>query len=155
MHLVKVSPTFYNNCKIHGTDSELLFNESGRPCVLLLKLMYKGQKRSFVVPLRSNIAPNVPKSQYFPLPPNKNTRPGCRHGIHYIKIFPISKEYIQKYNIDGNIFLQKVNSIINFNTKAIVTACQNYLAQAETGNRHPMTPDIDGILTWLDPPKKQ
>lgn len=55
MQLVKVGEQFYQECKKHGTDKELLFNKSGRPCVLILKLKYKGHNRKFVVPFRSNI----------------------------------------------------------------------------------------------------
>ena len=43
MQLVKVGEQFYQECKKHETDKELLFNKSGRPCVLIVKLKYKGQ----------------------------------------------------------------------------------------------------------------
>lgn len=149
MQLVKVSPSFYADCKSNGTEEELLFNEQGRPCVLLLRLKYKGNYRMFVVPLRSNISKTAPKNQYFALPPNKDTKPGNHHGVHYIKLFPVSKEYVQRYEIDGNKFLLQVSSILNSNEKTIVDACQRYLEECEKGNKHPMTPDIDGILKWL------
>lgn len=68
MQLVKVGDQFYQECKKQGTDQEMLFNKSGRPCVLIMKLKYKGKNRQFVVPLRSNIPSNVPKEQYFSLP---------------------------------------------------------------------------------------
>lgn len=58
---------------------------------MVVRLRFRGKRRDFAVPLRSNIAPNVPKDQYFALPPRPTTRPGCRHGIHYIKMFPITK----------------------------------------------------------------
>lgn len=89
MQLVKVGEQFYQECKKHGTDKELLFNKSGRPCVLIVKLKYKGQNHKFVVPLRSNISANTPRNQYFALPPNSATKSGNRHGVHYIKLFPI------------------------------------------------------------------
>jgi len=38
VQLVKVGEQFYQECKKHGTDKELLFNKSGRPCVLIVKL---------------------------------------------------------------------------------------------------------------------
>lgn len=94
MQLVKVGTQFYQECKIRGTDKELLFNKNGRPCVLIIKLKYKGQNRKFVVPLRSNITSDTPKDQYFPLPPNSSTKAGNRHGVHYIKLFPIDSKYI-------------------------------------------------------------
>lgn len=41
--LVKVKSSFYQLCKQYGVDNELLFNENGRPCVLLVKLRYKNR----------------------------------------------------------------------------------------------------------------
>lgn len=41
MQLVKVGEQFYQECKKHGTDKELLFNKSGRP--LLLPISYLGK----------------------------------------------------------------------------------------------------------------
>lgn len=149
MQLVKVGNQFYQECKARGLDKELLFNKNGRPCVLILKLKYKGQNRKFVVPFRSNIASNIPKEQYFPLPPNPATKPGNRHGIHYIKLFPINSRYIQKYRIEDNAYMQQMKSILDKNEKSIITACPNYLFECEAGRKNPMTPDIDGILSWL------
>ena len=74
MQLVSVDKDFFAKCKKYGTDRELLYDKQGRPCVLIVDLVYKGQKHTFVVPLRSNIAKNVPKSQYFPLPPQMHLR---------------------------------------------------------------------------------
>lgn len=73
--LVKVKESFYNLCSQNSVDEELLFNECGRPCVLLVKLTYKGKDRDFVVPLRSNISARTPARQYLSLPPNPTTRP--------------------------------------------------------------------------------
>lgn len=76
MQLVTVAKDFFTQCKKHGTDRELLYDKQGRPCVLIVDLIYKGKKHTFVVPLRSNISKSAPKSQYFPLPPNASTQPG-------------------------------------------------------------------------------
>lgn len=149
MQIVKVSDQFYIDCKVHGTDKELLFNKSGRPCVLIVQLKYKGKKQDFIVPIWSNIVSNTPKNQYFPLPPNPSTKSGNRHGVHYIKLFPIDKKYIQKYRINNNQFLLQVKSILDKNETDIISACQCYLTEYENGNKHPMSPDIDGILSWL------
>lgn len=149
MNLVKVSSQFFSDCIAHGTDKELLFNKSGRPCILIMNLKYKGANHKFAVPLRSNIAANVPKEQYFALPPNSATRSGNRHGVHYIKIFPIDNRYLQKYRIENNTYLLQVKSILEKNEKQIINACQEYLTKYEQGLGHYMTPDIDGILSWL------
>ena len=45
--------------------------------------------------------------------------------------------------------MQQVKSILDKNEKDIITACQNYLYECEQGKKNPMTPDIDGILSWL------
>lgn len=69
------------------------------PSVLIVRLKYKGNFHKFVVPLRSNISPTTPKNQYMSLPPNSKTKPHHSHGIHYIKIFPITDKYVQSYLI--------------------------------------------------------
>ena len=149
MNLVKVSNQFFLDCKEHGTDRELMFNKDGRPCILIMKLKYKGANHKFAVPLRSNIAANVPKRQYFALPPNSATKSGNRHGVHYIKIFPIDNKYLQKYRIKNNTYLLQIKSILDKNEKEIINECQEYLAKYEQGLGNFMTPDIDGILLWL------
>lgn len=145
MKLVKVSNDFFNICKEHHVVKELLYNEDGRPSVLVMKLKYKGQYHKFVVPLRSNISPKTPKEQYMSLPPNSKTKPHHSHGIHYIKLFPIKDEYIQTYVISSKFDLM-VKKIIDDNERDIVQSCQNYLQKCEEGNKHYMTPDIDGII---------
>lgn len=149
MQLVKVGDQFYQECKKRGTDQEMLFNKSGRPCVLIMKLKYKGKNHQFVVPLRSNISSNVPKNQYFSLPPNSTTKTGNRHGVHYIKLFPIDSKYIQRYRIENNAYMQGIKSMLDKNEKNIIAACQNYLYEYEHGRKDSNTPDIDGILSWL------
>lgn len=148
MKLVKISNKFFNECKKHNVHKELLFNEDGRPSVLIMKLKYKGDYHKFVVPLRSNISPRTPKEQYMSLPPNKNTKPKHSHGIHYIKLFPIKNEYVQSYMINDAFDLM-IKQIIDNNEKDIVEACQTYLTECENGNKHYMSPDIDGILNMF------
>lgn len=41
MRLVKVKQSFYNLIKKNHVDEEILFNECGRPCVLIMDLEYK------------------------------------------------------------------------------------------------------------------
>lgn len=148
--LVKVKKSFYDECKKHGVEKELLLNEGGRPCVLIVRLPYGGRKRDFVVPLRSNISGTVPRNQYFSLPPNSNTQTGNSHGIHYIKLFPITTKYIDKYAIDKDAYKVMIKSIIDANESAIVKACKRYLVDYEKGNRNPYTPNIDGIIMMLE-----
>lgn len=69
IRLVKVKQEFYSLCQEHNVDEELLFNEAGRPCVLLIRMNYKNNMHDFVVPLRSNISARTPRNQYFALPP--------------------------------------------------------------------------------------
>lgn len=148
MKLVKISNKFFNECKKHNVHKELLFNEDGRPSVLIMKLKYKEGYHKFVVPLRSNISPKTPKAQYMSLPPNKNTKPKHSHGIHYIKLFPIKNEYVQSYLINDPFDLM-IKQIIDNNEKDIIEACQAYLVECENGNKHYMSPDIDGILNMF------
>ena len=152
MNLVKVKGNFFKKCKSRGADpnNQLLHNEAGRPCVLIVKLRYKGQKRSFIVPLKSNITPNTDKNTFFALPPNSRTKPGNFHGIYYVKLFPITKKYVQPYLYEGDTFLTKVVNIIDTNDDTIIKACQDYLNEYIKGNRNAYTPDIDAIIELLD-----
>ena len=134
MKLVKISNKFFNDCKKNNIHKELMFNEDGRPSVLIV---------------RSNISPTTPKNQYMSLPPNSKTKPHHSHGIHYIKIFPITDKYVQSYLISDPFDLM-VKNIIDNNESEIIQACQDYLFECENGNKHFMTPDIDGIIKMLD-----
>lgn len=146
MKLVKINNCFFDDCIKAGVTDEIMQNKGGRPGVLVLKLKYKGNKRNFIVPLRSNISPSTPTNQYFTLPPNTTTKPEYHHGIHYIKLLPIENKYISKYNCE-NPYYDNLLKIIDCNAKTIVKACQDYLINCESGHKHYMTPDIDGIIT--------
>lgn len=117
---------------------------------MLVKLRYKNKLRDFVVPLRSNISSTTPFSQYFALPPNSNTRKHCRHGVHYIKLFPVDRRYIDTYQVSGNKYYVNILHMLNASERDIVQDCQDYLNLCEVGNKHMMTPDIDGILQMID-----
>lgn len=147
--LVKVKQEFYDLCKLHGVDRELLHNEHGRPCVLLVRLCYKGQFCDFVVPLRSNISETTPVEQYFSLPPNPHTRPFRRHGLHYCKLFPIKRQYLDLFKIDGNAYYLMILEMLRRHESEIISNCQSYLNQYELGRKYFVTPDIDAILSVL------
>ena len=150
MDIIKLSSTFFQDCIENHTEQELMLSDNGRPCVLL-RLKYNGKIQKFAVPFRSNISNTAPKMQYFPLPPNKNTKQGNYHGIHYIKIFPVSDKYVNKYRIDNDKYWTMIKNIISKpdNEKIIVNSCQSYLNDYASGNIHSMTPNINRILSWL------
>lgn len=149
MKLVKVKKQFFDLCRQNNVDEELLENKDGRPCVLIVKLKYKNQIRPFIVPLRSNLSPTTPNWQYLGLPPNSATKPNHKHAIHYIKLFPIKKEFIDSYERDKEPYYTMLLKIIDKNEKKIIDACQNYLEKYEMGEKHCMTPDIDGIINKI------
>ncbi len=135
---------------LYGKDKEVL-QKSGRPYVVVLRLKYKERNHDFAVPIRSNIPAAAPKEQYFALPPRPTTRPRNRHGLHYIKMFPITKEYQVRYRIDGNEFATLIQQIIDKNTKQIVLECQRYLDDYAAGKHPQFSTDIDFLLTVLHP----
>lgn len=67
MKIVSISQDFFD--LVEG-DRELMLKHN-RPCIVVVRLRFHGKRRDFAVPLRSNIAPNVPKDQYFALPPRR------------------------------------------------------------------------------------
>ena len=133
---------------VYTVDPEML-RKAKRPCVLVIKLRYKGHRYDFAVPLRSNIHPSTPKDQYFPLPPRKGTLPRHRHGIHYAKMFPVDRSILLKYHITGNPFAQLVKKIIDQNEKEIIRECQQYLTLYEGGHKPRYSTDIDLLLRQI------
>jgi len=92
MRLVSIDTSLFDKYK---NDPEIL-TKSKRPYVLVIHLKYKEKNYDFAVPIRSNIPAAAPKNQYFALPPRPTTRPKNRHGLHYIKMFPVTKQYLRR-----------------------------------------------------------
>lgn len=145
MKIVSIADEFFELC---GNDEELMAKQ-GRPCVLVIRLRYKGRRYDFAVPFRSNIAPNVPKDQYFALPPRPSTKPRRRHGIHFIKMFPISRRFVRRFRTAGNPYYESIQRIIDRNARAIVTRCQAYLDHYEREGRPRFAVDIDRVIERL------
>lgn len=135
--------------KAFQKDPEVL-RKTSRPCVLIIRLKYKGTNRSFAIPLRSNISAKTPRSQYFALPTRSTTRPGNHHGLHYIKMFPVAKKYLIRYRTEGNVFANTIQAVIDKNERRIVTECQKYLDDYANGHQAPFSTDIDLLLSILD-----
>ncbi len=133
----------------YSGDSEVL-QKSTRPYVLVIRLKYKNTDYDFAVPIRSNIPASAPKNQYFALPPRPQTKPKNRHGLHYIKMFPVSKKYLVRYRTDGNIFATLIKNIIDKNSKQIVAECQRYLDLYSKGIKPQYSTDIDYLIEQLN-----
>lgn len=133
----------------YSGDSEVL-QKSTRPYVLVIRLKYKNIDYDFAVPIRSNIPASAPKNQYFALPPRPQTKPKNRHGLHYIKMFPVSKKYLVRYRTDGNIFATLIKNIIDKNSKQIVAECQRYLDLYSEGIKPQYSTDIDYLIEQLN-----
>lgn len=145
MRLVSIDTTLFDKYK---NDPEVL-TKSKRPYVLVIRLKYKGKNCDFAVPIRSNIPAAAPKDQYFALPPRPTTRPKNRHGLHYIKMFPVTKQYLRRYRTEGNQFATLIQTIIDKNTKTIVDDCQAYLDAYANGHHPQFSTDIDYLLSRL------
>ncbi len=145
MRLVSIDTTLFDKYK---NDPEVL-TKSRRPYVLVIHLKYKEKNYNFAVPIRSNIPAAAPKNQYFALPPSPATRPKNRHGLHYIKMFPVTKHYLRKYHTEGNQFATLIQTIIDKNTKIIVDECQAYLDAYAKGHHPQFSTDIDYLLSQL------
>jgi len=135
--------------QLYSRDPEVL-HKSGRPYVVVVRLKYKGHNHDFAVPIRSNIPAAAPREQYFSLPPRPNTKPKNRHGLHYIKMFPVTKSYLNRYRTEGNDFACLIQDIIEKHTKEIVSSCQSYLNRYANGERPDYSTDIDLLLHLLE-----
>lgn len=131
MKFSTVSNAFFN---LVSFESELLHNkDEKRPYLIIVKLKYKGKNQDFAIPFRSNIANYIPKDQYYSLPPRYSTGKQKIHGLHYIKMFPINKKYLQKYNVDTDEYFIMIQTIVKNNIKDIVSEAQTYLTNYESG----------------------
>lgn len=135
--------------KLYKRDPEMLLKEK-RPCALIMRLKYKGHNYSFAVPLRSNIAGSAPKETYFPLPPRSSTHSGNRHGVHYVKMFPVDKSHLIRYRTEGNMFASLIKGILDKNEKQIIRECQDYLDKYERGIKYSYCTDIDLLLSLIN-----
>lgn len=133
----------------YSGDSEVL-QKSTRPYVLVIRLKYKNSNYDFAVPLRSNIPASAPRNQYFALPPRPQTRPKNHHGLHYIKMFPVTKQYLVRYRVEGNLFATLIQNIIDKNSRQIVDECQQYLDLYSHGIRPAYSTDIDYLIEQLN-----
>lgn len=143
MKLSSISNSFFKLCSF---DKELLDKTNRRPYLMVLKLKYKGKKLDFAIPFRSNISASTPKEQYFPLPPRPKTKKYNKHGLHYIKMFPITKQYLEKFYTDKDPYYQKIDSIIINNKNVIISEAQKYLDDYANGNINQYATDIDSII---------
>ena len=134
--------------KKYTADKEML-QKAKRPCVLIVKLAYRGKRYDFAVPLRSNISPSTPKWQYFALPPRPGTKSKFRHGIHYIKMFPIDRSSVLRFRTKGNAAATRIKSIIDKHEKEIIQSCQKYLQDYENGIHPKYSTNIDFLITLL------
>lgn len=146
MKFITVSNEYF---ELNKADSEMLLKGNRRPHVLLVTMKYKGHKYDFAVPFRSNIPPGTPNNQYFSLPPRATTKPGHRHGLHYIKMFPITKQYQEKYWVGNNQSYILYQQIIEKNQKQIIKECQEYLRAYEENGKPNFAVDIDAALQRL------
>ena len=89
------------------------------------------------------------KNQHFSLPPRPQTKPHNRHGLHYIKMFPVTKQYLLRYRTEGNAFATLIQSIIEKNSAQIIKECQHYLDLYSQGIHPRYSTDIDYLLKQL------
>ena len=64
-------------------------------------------------------------------------------------MFPIEKKYLNKYHTEGNEFAILIQSIIDKNSKQIISECQTYLSEYEKGNKSEYSTNIDLLLSIL------
>lgn len=147
MKLSSVKNIFFKICEF---DNELLQNTNRRPYLLILRLNYNGKNQDFAIPFRSNIPNYVSKELYYPLPPRSSTKSGYIHGLHYIKMFPIKKSFLEKFNTDDDKYYNVILSIINMNKNKIIEQAQLYINNYQNGERIDFCTNIDKILLTLD-----
>nr|WP_111570808.1 type III toxin-antitoxin system ToxN/AbiQ family toxin [Halanaerobium saccharolyticum] len=147
MFLASISDDFFDLCAF---DEELLYNKNNRPHLIILKLKYNNSRHDFAVPLRSNLQNHLPKSEYFSLPPRSTTKNNRIHAIHFLKMFPIKRIYLEKFNIEGNKHYKLIENVIKKNEKEIVEKAQKYLDKYQNGYKHRFATNIDRIYLTIN-----
>lgn len=70
--------------------------------------------------------------------------------MHYIKMFPVPKEFREKFWTGKDKSYLLYQQIIERNEKRIVTECQAYLNAYERGERPRFSVDIDAVIEKLE-----
>lgn len=149
MKLTSISDRFFETfCPL---DPEILDKDNNRPYLIILRLKYKGNRHDFAIPFRSIIANYIPRDQYFPLPLRPTTRSNRIHGLHYIKMFPIKKSFLEKFHTKGDPYYTTISDIIKRNLNDIIGQAQAYLDRYESGQRISMGTNIELIYSALNP----
>ena len=153
VRIVAIDYKFFSDYGLYKFENELIpNNESGshRPYVIVVKLKYNGILYDFAIPFRSNIAGHRKSDEYFALPPRKETKAYNVHGLHFIKMFPVKKEYFVKYNypMDNPQALITLN-FIKKNIKRLVNEAQNYLIKFADGYRPEFCVNISDLCKIL------
>ncbi|MCA0757888.1 hypothetical protein KP806_22770 [Paenibacillus sp. N4] len=149
MKLTSISDRFFQTFR--PLDPEILEKDDNRPYLIILRLKYKGKRHDFAIPFRSNIASYIPKEQYFPLPPRPTTRTSRIHGLHYVKMFPIKKPFLEKFHTMGDPYYITISDIIKRNLKEIIGQAQAYLDRYQAGQSMSMSTNIELIYNVLNP----
>lgn len=65
-------------------------------------------------------------------------------------MFPIAKKYQTRFRIEGNVYYETIQRIIDKNSKQIIASCQAYLDRYEKHGRPNYAVDIDRIIRLLE-----
>lgn len=151
VRLVAIKQEFFD---IFDFQTEIMSkdkNGKDRPFLMLLRLKYKGQKRTFALPFRSNIQVNKnTKGLYFALPRRSTTKDKHAHGLHYIKIFPIDAKYCNKFVMKTDEYNDRLVAYIEKNISTIVKEAQAYLESYEQGARPNYCTDLDRMINAIE-----
>ncbi|PXX78107.1 hypothetical protein [Dielma fastidiosa] len=148
--VVTIKQSFYELFSENHEIMRIMGQEAkDRPCLILLKMKYKGNLHTFAIPFRSNIG-NAPSNTYFPLPKRAKTKDRRKHGLHYSKMFPITEKYMLAYHMGGDFQEELVMAYIERNIKQIYSEAAQYLKNYETGQHELFCVDIDDVLIKLN-----
>lgn len=142
MKLKRIKEDYYQ--LLMSEDPEVLHNKGGRPYVIIVKLVYRGKRQSFAVPLRSNISVSTPRYTFFSLPKRKSTKDYHVHGLHYIKLIPIDNHFLENVEMNGDYALYL--EIIKRNEEKIRKEVQVILKQYEQGIKEKYSTNLDKLM---------
>jgi hypothetical protein len=146
LKFASISNSFFELCVF---DQELMNNTNRRPYLIILKLRFRGQKQDFAIPFRSNISSNTPGDQYHALPPRPSTNDFRKHGLHFAKMFPIKKQYLERFRTDGDTYYEMLHAIIERDLSTIIQEAQEYLRRYEEGIVVNYSTNIQGIFSAI------
>jgi hypothetical protein len=134
-------------------------NNPSRNYIIVPKIKYKGRIINVAIPLRSNININFQKrkGEIIPTVPTPKTRPGNIAGFHILKIIPVNRATVVRYDYDmqARRDLALAEQIVKQSEDVLKQYIISFLSCLEKNEKTWAAIDFDNALQIADTLKAQ